>query len=505
MAGLDVCFVNPGTTELSLLKALDRSSQIRPVLGLFEGVLTGAADGYARMSKKPAMTLTHMGPSFANGLANLHNARRAGSPVINIVGDQPTWHHSINSGLNSEIELLAKYASTWVRVSQKAMHLSSDMTKAISVSIGPPGQIVTLIVPADCQWGIGKEIAPIAANRKKQCPRPIKSPNLGRISSALKNRGKTMLLLGGQALESRGLNAAGMIAKATGCRLMCESFPARLEQGPNYPSLQRLPYVPDFAGNCFNNITTVILAGLSEPVPFFGYPDDVRHIIPKFTKLEVLTEANADVVEALETLASELGATPQNKLSATPNRPQRPSGKLTKRTLLEALASIQPERMICVDEGISVGGAYLAVSKGCPDYTYLSLTGGACGQGLPSAIGAAIACPDRKVLALVGDGSAMYTVQALWTQARESLNIVNLICANQSYRTLQFELMRMGDGYISRNCKRITELKPPPIRWVDVSKGMGIPAVQVSEASELTASLERAFSEPGPHLIEAVL
>ncbi|UCG79840.1 MAG: hypothetical protein JSV60_07615, partial [Desulfobacterales bacterium] len=154
--GVHTSFVNPGTTEIHLVKALADEAGMRTILCLFEGVCTGAADGYARMTDSPAATILHLGPGLANGIANLHNARRANSPVINIVGDHATYHRQYDAPLTSDIMSLARPVSGWLRTSTKAENLAEDGAAAIQASMEPPGQVATLIVPADCAWDRAK-------------------------------------------------------------------------------------------------------------------------------------------------------------------------------------------------------------------------------------------------------------------------------------------------------------------------------------------------------------
>jgi acetolactate synthase-1/2/3 large subunit len=439
-AGTEVCFANPGTTEMPLVLALDSVTGIRSVLGLFEGVCTGAADGYARMAGKPAMTLLHLGPGLANGLANLHNARRAGSPVVNVVGDHATWHLAADAPLTSDIASLASPVSGWLRSARTAAGLGDDMAQAIVASLAPPGRVATLIVPADCQWNeataVGK--ATRVAGRAQ-----VAGTTLEGIAKRLRSAKRTTILLGGEALGERGLNAAARVAAVSGSQLMTETFVARMERGRGIPPAIRLPYFPDQALDALAGNEIVILAGAKDPVSFFGYPGVPSRLVPAGTSVEVLARVEEDVSGALEALAEVLGAPKSVAVPAT-DPPSAPSGALTLASLGEALAALQPENAIIVDESATSGGPYGAVAPTARRHTCLMLTGGAIGQGLPTAVGAAVACPDRRVIALQADGSAMYTVQSLWTMAREGLNVTTILCSNRAYRILQIEAARGG-------------------------------------------------------------
>jgi acetolactate synthase-1/2/3 large subunit len=500
-AGIEACFANPGTTEMPLVMALDAVPGIRAVLGLFEGVCTGAADGYARMAGKPALTLLHLGPGFANGIANLHNARRARSPIVNLIGEHATWHVSADAPLTSDIVSLARPVSAWVRRARSAKGLSKDVAEAIAAASQFPGQVASMIIPTDCQMGTAKETA---YPHSPEPPASASGATIAGIADALQTRKPAALLLGVPGLRGRGLHAAARIAAASGCKLLCDTFPARLERGAGIPEVERLPYFAEQVIQALSGYATLILAGTVEPVAFFGYPGMPSRLTPKTCTLDVLTRPHEDTVSALEALAEMLhapaaGAVPQ--LGELP----RPKGPLNPQSLGQALASLQPEGIIVVDEAATSGFPHFMLSAGCPPFSYLSLTGGAIGQGLPCATGAALACPDRKVLAFEADGSGMYTLQALWSHAREGLNITTVICANRSYRVLRMEMARAGINEPGPKAVALTDLSHPILDWVNLARGLGIPAVRAETAEVMVEHLERAFSEPGPHLIEAVL
>jgi len=501
-AGVEVCFANPGTTEMPLVAAFDAVEGMRAVLCLFEGVCTGAADGYGRMADKPALTLVHLGPGFANGIANLHNARRARSPVVNVIGDQATWHLAADAPLTSDIVSLARPVSGWIRSVTSAKSLARDTAEAIAAAGGAPGQVATLIVPSDCQWdpadGIARAIAPAAARRV--APEAVR-----RAAELLRKSSSPALFLGGQALRERGLLAASRVCVKTGARLLSETFPSRVERGAGRPATERLPYFPEQAIEMLNPHDTVVLAGAKAPVAFFGYPKMPSHLIPEGRKVEVLAEPTDDVAASLEALADEVGAPRDGAVRAQLSRPAKPTGALNPATAGAAIAALMPENAIVVDEAATTGGPFLAISATAPRHSYLGLTGGAIGQGLPCATGAAVAAKDRRVISFQADGSAMYTVQALWTQARESLNVTTLICNNRSYRILQVELHRAGVSEPGAKAKALTDLSRPDIDWVRLARGLGVAAVRVESADALVVELGRALHEPGPNLIELAL
>lgn len=502
-AGVEVCFANPGTTEMPLVAALDAVEGMRAVLGLFEGVCTGAADGYARMAGKPALTLTHLGPGFANGIANLHNARRARSPIVNVIGDQATWHLAADAPLTSDIASLARPVSAWVREVKSPKSLGQDTAEAIAAARRAPGQIATLIVPSDCQWNSAGGAATAA---KSPEPAPLDYPAVKTSAERLRKSGpKTALFLGAHAMRVPALNAAGRIAAKTGCRLVCETFPARIERGIGMPAVEKLPYFPEQAIEMLQQFEAVILAGALAPVAFFGYPNMPSALIPEGRTVVRLVSPEQDAARALGALAEGVGATGDGGGPVTMSPPPRPTGRLDSMTIGAALAALLPENCIVMDEAATTGLPFFAASAAAPRHTYMALTGGAIGQGLPCATGAAVACPDRKVIAFQADGSGMYTLQALWTQARENLNVTTLICNNRRYRILQVELARAGVSEPGPKARSLTSLAQPEINWAQMANGMGVPSVRVETPEALTTQLERALAEPGPNLIEMLI
>ena len=502
-AAVNVCFANPGTTEMPLVAALDEVEGMRAVLGLFEGVCSGAADGYARMTDRPALTLTHLGPGFANSIANLHNARRARSPVVNIIGDQATWHLGADAPLTSDILTLARPVSAWVRKSASPEAIAGDTADAIGAAGHAPGHVATLIVPSDCQWSPASgRAAPPAISM----PPAVTDDAIRRCTELIRKHGaKAVLFLGANALRERGLLAAARIAAKCGCRLMCETFPARVERGGAMPLIEKLPYFPEQALEALGKSDAVVLAGAPTPVAFFGYPNVPSVMIPEGRPRATLAAPYDDAAAALEALADALGAPRGTSHAPAINRPALPTGELNAATVGAAIAATMPEGAIVMDEAATTGLPFFGYSAGAPAHTYLALTGGAIGQGLPCATGAAVACPDRKVIAFQADGSGMYTLQALWTQARERLDVTTLICNNARYRILQVELARAGVTEPGSKARSLTSLANPELNWSQMAAGMGVPAVRVETAEDLVIELRRALEEPGPNLIEMLI
>ena len=503
-AGVEVCFTNPGTTEMPLVCAFDAVAGIRPFLGLFEGCCTGAADGYARMTDKPAMTLLHLGPGLGNGIANLHNARRARTPVLNVIGEHATWHRTADAPLSMDIVALAKTVSGWQRTSVAPQKLSRDTADAITAAL--TGKVATLIVPSDVQWSD----SPDNKIQLSQIPdASVDEESVERAADFLRTEQKTALILGGRALRQRGVAAAARIKVKTGCDLLSERAPARMERGAGIAATEFIPYFPRQALDLLSKYQAIVLVGAAEPVTFFGWQGYESRLLNDNQDICQIQADDKCLPQALESLADTLRA-PGSVDAAVVGfsrveRPQLPQGTLTVQNACLILAALQPENAIIVNESITSGAAYFPLGAGLPPHTLLMLPGGAIGYGMPCAVGAAIACPQRPVINFQADGSAMYTIQALWMQAREGLDITTLICSNRSYNILNIEFSRAGITSPGRHAQTLTDLSHPAIGWVQISKGMGVPAVTVDSCEALVKELKKAIGEAGPHLIEMVL
>jgi acetolactate synthase I/II/III large subunit len=502
--GVTTCFANPGTSEMHFVAALDGVPQLRGVLCLFEGVATGAADGYGRMTGRPAATLLHLGPGLANGLANLHNARRARTPLLAIVGDHATYHKRLDAPLESDIDALAGSVSGWVRRCSRSADAGSDTAEAVAAALRSPGQIATLILPADVTWTDGaKPAAPIVPRP----PSPVPDEVIGQVAAVLRSGEPAVILLGGTGLRRAALLAASEVSQATGARLLAETFPARHERGAGIPPVDRLGYFVELAASQLAGTRHLILAGATMPVSFFAYPDKPSTPLPADCQVHVLAEPGDDVPGALASLADLVGAgeVQSAQQQAPAGRPELPDGELTAQTAASVIGALLPEGAIVCDESNTSGIWLPAATAGAPRHDWLSLTGGAIGQGLPLATGAALACPDRPVLALEADGSAMYTATALWTHAREQLDITTVIFSNRAYAILTMELERTGAPTTGTTALGMLNLSRPDIDFTALAAGMGVPASRASTAADFAAQLRHALAEPGPHLIEVAL
>lgn len=502
--GIDTCFANPGTSEMHFVAALDRQPRMRCVLGLSEGVVTGAADGFARMADRPAATLLHLGPGLANGLANLHNARRARSPMVNVVGDHATYHLVHDAPLTSDIDGLARPMSHWVGRADAPDRVAEATLQAIRAARTGAGGIATLILHADAAWG-----------ETTAAPGPALGPNsplapdaaaIATAAQALRNGRATTILVTGRALRAAQLALLDRIAQVTGARVMAQQSNARMERGAGRVALDRVPYVIDQALACFATTEQVILIGAKAPVGFFAYPGKPGRMLPDTCAVIEAAGPDHDLPATIQALADATGASraPAPRL-AERHRPGLPSGRLTPDAIAVSLAHLMPGQAIVCDESVSSGRDFFRSTHGAEPHDFLQLTGGAIGLGIPMATGAAIACPGRKVIGLQADGSGMYTLQGLWTQARERLDVVTIIFANRRYNILHGELTNVGAGQPGENARRMLDLDNPALDWVQMAQGMGVEAARADTAEGFHDILRAACAGRGPFLIEAVI
>ncbi len=502
-AGVDVCFANPGTSEMHFVAALDDVPAMRGVLCLFEGVVTGAADGYGRVAGRPAATLLHLGPGLGNGLANLHNAWRARTPLVNIVGDHATYHARYDAPLQSDIASIAGAVSGWFRSTARADDVAADAVDAVAAAQGPPGRVATLVLPADASWS--------ETTTGPRPPRPrgrtsvVPADTIEEVAKALRSGERAALLLGGSALRADGLHGASRVATTAGAALLGETFPANLERGAGVPAVDRLAYLAEMAQAQLDGVRHLVLVDAAVPVSFFAYPDKASDLVPEGCTVHTLARPGENAPAALDALAEMLGAPRDSAVPAPASRPDRPTGAVTTETLAAAVGATLPEGAIVVDEGNTSGLFVSGATAGAPRHDWLTLTGGAIGIGLPMATGAAVAAPGRPVLCLQADGSAMYTLQALWTQAREGLNVTTVLLSNRSYAILNMELHRVGADAGGPLARRLLDLTGPELDFCDLARGMGVPARRVENAEDLVGALETGFAEPGPTLIEVSL
>lgn len=498
--GIDTCFANPGTSEMHLVGALDRYSRMRCVLGLFEGVVTGAADGYARMAGRPAASLLHLGPGLANGIANLHNARKAGTPMLSIVGDHATYHRQYDAPLTSDIEGLARPVSHWVRTSMRAEDLGADAAAAVEASRAGGGAVATLIVPADAAWNSGGQ--PAGGRTTPPHAPAIDEAAIAKAAAMLRKDGAA-LFLAGPALLEPSLSVAGRIAQATGCRLIGPTSAARARRGAGAVAVERVPYVVDRALALLSGVGEAVFCGMAEPVAFFAYPGKPSLVLPREANKMNLGVKASEVAAALDMLADRLGATSPvpagRRLERGSTEPAR--GAMSLEGAGRSIAALLPDDAILVDESISASFKLLPALKHTAPHDHLQLTGGSIGIGLPLATGAAIAAPHRKTVCLQADGSAMYTLQALWTQARERANVVTVLLANGTYATLHREFANVGFGAPGPNATAMIDLDKPDLDWVRLAEGMGVPATKADSLDAFNAAFAAALKEDGPSLI----
>jgi len=499
---VDTCFTNPGTSEIHIVAALDRVPEMRCVLGLFEGVVTGAADGYARMAEKPACTLLHLGPGLGNGLANLHNAYRAHVPIINLVGQHATYHLRHDTPLNSDIEAIARPYSKWLRTSRAASEIGRDTAEAIVGARTAPGCIATLIVPADVAWNEEGRLGEILA--VPVAPMPTKE-TIERAATMLRSGLRTAILIAGDTLYGKGLVTAGRIAAATNAKLLAPYPFTRMERGAGIAPVERVHYVLEMAVEQLKDFRQLILVGAPAPVAYFAYPGKNSVLTSPECEIHTLASPGEDCAGGLEAVATALSLHGETLRAQNAEQPPAPSGAITLPGLSAAVGALLPENTIVVDESMTSGRGLMAATKGAPPHEWLGNTGGSIGIALPLAVGAAIACPDRRVLCLTADGSAMYTAQALWTMAREGLDVTTVVFANRDYAVLRREFSYLGIGEPGPSAKGMFEIGRPDLDWVLLAKGMGVPGTRVTSLDGFVKALQEGFESEGPTLIEVPL
>ncbi len=499
--GVEVCFTNPGTSEMHFVAALDEVDGMRCVLCLFEGVVSGAAHGYALMARKPASTLLHLGPGLGNALANVHNARKGNVPIVNIVGDHATYHLQYDAPLTSDIEGIAGPVSHWVHTSREAGDIAADAATAITEA--GRGRVATLILPADVSWGDNPN-GPAERVTLPE-PTPVGAEKISQALDMLRAEKATVILAGGRELTlEQGLQLQ-RIAQATGARIMTETFPARVRRGAGTAEIERLPYLAELAIESLKGTEQMITLGADAPVSFFAYPNVPGILTPPECEILALADANADIDGVLAALVEALGAADIEPTLNPLDLPDAPSGPLDAAAAGQSLAHYLPEDAIVVDEGITAGLACFPATVKARQHDWLNLTGGSIGWGLPAAVGAAIAQPDRKVICMEGDGSAMYTVQSLWTMARENLDVTVILFNNRKYNVLEVEFARTGarGGKPGPKAASSLDIGTPDMDFVAIAEGMGLKAGIAETAEAFNQLMEEGMATPGPLLIDA--
>jgi acetolactate synthase-1/2/3 large subunit len=500
-AGVDTCFANPGTSEMHFVAALDQSAGIRCVLGLQENVVTGMADGYYRIAGKPACTLLHCGPGLANGLGNLHNARRARSGIVNIVGEQASYHRPFDPPLTADTDGLARTVSGWLRTSTKAAEVGRDAAAAVQAARTYPGQIATLILPSDASWDEGGVVAgPLPVPR----PPPLDPSAVERAARVLRGGRKVLLLLAGPAVQAESQALAWRIAQATGAQLMADFVNAKVARGRGRLQLQRVPYKTELALEALARFEHIVLVNAKAPVGFFAYPGLPSIQYPPQAQLHVLSRPEQDAQAALQALVDALGA-PAAAIPDPGPRPQAATGAPTSEKLAQTVAALMPEQAIVSDESVSYGRDFYRGTHAAPAHDWLHLAGGAIGDGLPVATGAAIgAGGQRRVIGLQADGSAMYSLQSLWTQARERLPVTTVLLNNGKYNILIGEYQGVG-ATPGPTAMRMLDLGDPQLSWVKLANGMGVEAARATTMEECADLMAQSFRRPAPFLIELMV
>lgn len=499
--GVTHCFANPGTSEMHLVQALDKEPRIKSVLCLFEGVATGAADGFARISGTPAMTLLHLGAGFGNGIANIHNAMKGHVPMINVIGDHATYHRKYDAPLTCDLETLVKPHSSHIGIVDSALIGGEIAASAFEAATNHPNSPVSIILPADSAWNEGGIDGPKISLKS---PSLVENSKIDEAIELIKNANKPVILVGGKTLGDEKALELFSRFKAANIRIMVDTFPAKLRRGGGLFEPDRMQYFGEMALDDLKNTDLMVIAGTQIPVAFFAYPNKPSILVPENCQTFELAARYEDSFEALSRIADALDlhiAPPKRELKTMP----APEGALNPFSCAQSLARHMPHNAIISDDAVTAGlPLYLATSN-AKAHDWLFLTGGAIGQGLPVAIGAQMADLKRKTIALSGDGAGMYCIQSLWTMAREKLPIVTIIFANRSYRILNIEMARTEAGAMGETAKQMLSLESPALDYVKIAEGMGIMAKSVSDAKIFDEVLKEAIEANVPYLIEAIV
>ena len=502
-SGIDVCFANPGTSEMQLVYEMGTTDGFRPVLCLQENVVTGAADGYYRIVGKPAFAMLHLGVGVANGLCSMHNARKAGSGMVALCGAGADYHHhDVEITFLRPIADLATPVADWVRTSKSADDLAVAGSEAVQVA--RTGKVATLITPANHHW----ELTPIEVKAQEPTSPPaVSDETIDKAVELLKNGKSTAVMLGGLAV-AEGQEIAGKIAVASGAKLLCETMCAKLPRGAGSVVVTQIPYIPEMARTVLAEFEQVIMVGGRRPMASLAYEGASLSKVPESCEMHYLVTDELDVLGALDSLCAKLGAgdiTDVDRYEAAADTAD-PTGELSPEAVAQCLTMLIPENAIVSDESATMGMQMFSMTQNAKPHDWLmSPNGGGIGHGLPVALGAAVAGNGRKVLALQADGCGMYTPQALWSIARENLNVTIVILKNDRYGILEVELARVRESAANDKMMSMLEIDKPSIDWVQIAGGMGIPATSATTAEEFYQQLSEAMAHKGPRLVEAVV
>jgi acetolactate synthase I/II/III large subunit len=387
-----------------------------------------------------------------------------------------------------------------VRTATSSATVGADAAVAVQAARTHPGQIATLILPSDTSWDDGG----IVADALPVPPKPASDPAQIRNAAEILRRGvPTLIVLGGEAVRAGALEHAHRIATATGAKLIAQGANARVSRGQGRVPVDRIPYVVDTAVKALAGTRHVILCGLRKPVTFFAYPNKPTTPIPPDANIHILARPDQDAAEALARLADELNA-PRAPIPDPGPRAEPARGKLTPESVAATLAALLPDQAVVTDEAVTFGRGFFPFTYAAAPHDWLNSTGGAIGCGPPLATGAAVGAPGRRVVALQADGSAMYTLQALWTQARENLDVTTVLLSNRKYQILLGELANVGANP-GRTALDMLDLGNPDLDWTKLAEGMGVAAARAESCERFADLFAQANARKGPFLIELVI
>ena len=501
--GIDTIFACPGTSEMQVVDEVGYSN-LRVVLCLFENSVTGMADGYARMLDKPALGMVHVTCGLTNALANMHNARIANSRMI-IFGGGVHVAHEVNEPVHSMLQrqpYVAQIAAQCVIEARSPDQLAAAATQALKASNDGAGKIVYVYGPNNAVWGESSFQGKLTSSAEQR--QRVSTATISSIADTLKAGKKTAFILDNLALREEGLEILGRIAEGAGGRLFREWLPSRIAMGAGRVRTETLPYGGAEGRELLSEFDQIVLVGAKIPVCPFSYENQPWVKIPENCNVHTLATADHDILAALEELATQLDLPEKasNRYNRKPGEP--PTGPLSGNSIVQSLSILMPADSIVLDEAMLENVMFPLLMDGAAPFDFMAACpGGAIGAGPPVACGAAIACPNRKVILLEGDFSLMQGNTALWSMAQHNLDICVINYNNEGSASLSTELARVRQGEAQPKSIELLRIRKPTIDYAAMAESMGVPASRAETAEEFHLQLTKAMSTKGPHFIDA--
>jgi len=501
--GVDTIFGCPGTSEMQIIQELGQTN-VHAVLGLQENVVTGMAHGYGVMTGKPSLSLLHVACGISNGLANMHNGRRAGAPMVVFAGGVAA-NHEVNNPEHQMLlrpQQIAAAATDWQREALTSDLLADCAAEALQVANTGYGKVAMVFGPAQTFW----EEATILEDQTRPPipPRRVSASTIKEIAESIQSGKKTCLLLGGHALREEALEVAGRISAATGAELWQDYIVARLQRGAGRVPVKRIPYVVEAGVEALKDFEQIVLVGNQIPIPTFSYKGKPLTKVPEGCAIKTLGTTECDLLQALTDLADAVNAPAKAPVHQDRAKGVAPTGVLNEAAICQSIVAAMPDNVIVVDEGNMESFNFPELTAGAAPHDFMQApTGGAIGAGASVAIGASVAAPDRKVVCLEGDFSLNLNIMSLWTMAKQNSNICLVIMNNGGSQALRMELARVRPGDETDKALDMLLIRDPEIDYVKIAEGNGLSATRATTAEEFHQQFVAAMKKKGPHVIDA--